>query len=250
MKIDILKYSNPITGIIMVARNNKRQTLFTLETIEKQNKKDILIVLVNDGNDEYDIKDIEQYNIRYIKISNRSWINYNISFNIGLKFVENVEKIILQLSNICHNGNIIDRMICITDDNNCCRYDMIKCTEKENEEIYKNIKFITEDNFKENDLINRINEIHHFIKYVYPIICITKKTMDKIRGFSKEYSDGLYYEFDDLIYTIKKVANIINIKRMENEYCIRLYNTEQQDEEIQIVLENKNCRIYKKKEVN
>lgn len=207
-------------SIVMTTHNRITQTLFTLDTINKSIYKNIQVIIVDDSNKFIEKEQFTNYHfqIDYLKIKNKDWINPCINYNIGFKYIAG-SKIIIQNSEVCHIGDIISYV-----NNNCKQgeylvFDVINTgSYANNNRLYKlfpnNI-----DNSQIKDLIK--NESFHWYQHSkyspYNLHFLTAMNIEDFckldKGFDYDFSLGRWYddnEFHDRIKYILKL-NIINI---------------------------------------
>jgi len=220
----INEIGNIYISIVMTTYNRLKQTLFTLNIInelQKSKKYNIQIIIVDDS--DYSMIDkLKNYNeniqINYIYIdrTKKTWINPCINYNIGFKYILG-EKIIIQNSEVCYVGDIlefVDKSLCINNyyvfdvkaskslDTNTMIYDCYG-GKKFDVNIF-NKPFFSEwyQNKKEK------NYMMHFL------VSITRDSFLKIKGFDENYKDAIDYDDNDflmkILYNNIKPVNICN----------------------------------------
>ena len=102
-------------SIIMAYFNRKEQTILTLNQFQKlyANKYNFEVVIVDDcSNDNEKLNDIlnnYSFEIKYIELKNKTWINSVIPFNIAINNISSDSDIIIfQHPEIYHSNNIFD----------------------------------------------------------------------------------------------------------------------------------------------
>lgn len=227
---NFIRFSNIDVSIVMTTHNRKKQTLFTLDTINKQNVKNLEVIIVDDFlenlfSDEF-LK--FKFNIKYIKIINKNWINSCVNYNIGFKFIDkNSSVIIIQNAEVSHFGNVITKMLSLINDNNYVYCDVIKINnENENNIIYQDINNINDflySNFWYTDSYKPNHTYYHFLT------CITAKNLSKLGGFDNAYAFGKDFDDADLVLRIQNVLKLdfVNIDRnSEKKIGIHLWHPE------------------------
>lgn len=220
--------SNNSISIVMTSHNRTKQIYYTLKTIEKSKYKDVQIILVDDSDiDKISLDELRKYKL-YIDVieinrDNKCWHNPCINYNIGFKFIKG-DKIIIQNSEVCHVGDVLSYVNNNTQDNIYNVYDVITTQSYEsNENIYKidelNIGLIYIP-----VIYNNVFRTQYYKWYQHHIYCnrnfhfmvsLSKKTFDKIGGFSYDYAYGTCYDDDDFLLKVK--TNKIKINNVKSE---------------------------------
>lgn len=222
----INEIDNIYISIVMTTYNRVKQTLFTLSVIndlQKFKKYNIQIIIVDDSENSM-VDRLRNYskNIQidyiYIDRTTKTWINPCINYNIGFKYILG-EKIIIQNSEVCYVGDIIDFVKNTVIDNNYYVFDVkASSTLQQNENIYdcyssKNFNTsIFNEPFFSGWYQNSIdkNYMMHFL------VSITKESFLKIKGFDENYKDAIDYDDNDflmkILYNNIKPINICNIE--------------------------------------
>jgi glycosyltransferase involved in cell wall biosynthesis len=220
----------PITqntiSIVMTSHERSKQVYCTLETINICNFKDIHIIIVDDSSIDPILETvIEKFNLHIELISiNRQykyWTNPCINYNIGFQYIKG-NKVIIQNSEVCYIGDIIEYTKNNIIDDNYYVFDVKASRDfNTNELIYAALKTdkINVGIYNENiysdrwqgwyQHVSNRNGNYHFLT------ALTKKTFDKIGGFSYDYAFGSCYDDDD--YLLKISSNNINIINVNNE---------------------------------
>ena len=203
-------------SIVMTSSNRSVQTYFTLETISDSIYKNIQIILVDDSTtDQLDKEKLKEFGIHidFIELKNKFWINPCVNYNIGFRHVKG-GKIIIQNAEVCHIGDVIKDVIDKVVDDNYYIYNVYALYGPvENNELYDAKK-------------NKIMDPQHVITiygkwYQHPehrpanlhfLTAITAKTFEKITEFNVDYSIGIEFDDDDLVFRI--IINNINIVNM------------------------------------
>ena len=206
-------------SIVMTSHERSKQVYFTLKTINDCNFKDIQVIIVDDSiNDSIHIDKLKEYNIHieFISINRhiKYWANPCINYNIGFKYIKG-NKVIIQNGEVCYIGDVLEYIRYILDDkyyvfdvkasSNFDTNDIIYSSYL-NTDIYdKNIWSQWYQHFTER------NVNYHFLT------ALTKKTFDKIGGFSYDYSFGSCYDDDDFLLKIQvNNITIVNVNHTMN----------------------------------
>jgi hypothetical protein len=228
----------PITAntisIVMTAHERSKQAYFTLYTINKCKFKDIQVILVDDSkNDQIDIELLKSFSmhIEFISIrkDNKFWTNPCINNNIGFQYIKG-GKVILQNSEVCYVGDILQYVNDNVKDDNYYIFDVKGANDFDsNEKIYL-VKDIDIDIFNKKLFEEQFNGWYqHSViknsKYNY-LTALTIKEFNKIKGFSYDYAFGRAFDDDDLLLKIyANNINIVNVKsEVENIGGIHLYH--------------------------
>lgn len=203
-------------SIAMTVNNRTTQLLFTLDTINKSNYKNIQVVIVDDSQEKICDDTFEKYPFRidyiYIDNVNKYWvnpcINYNIAFN---KCV--CDRIIIQNSEICHVGDVINYVNLNLVENTYLIFDVISIPSfEDNENIYSigndtvDVINYCKDKFHDTDRNKSctwFQHHHHNNKGYHFLTAINKVDLVKLNGFDYDYCMGSSYDDDDFIYRIK-----------------------------------------------
>lgn len=212
-------------SIVMTAHNRSKQVYFTLQTIENSKNKNIQIILIDDSTDDkVNPAMLRKFNvwITLISIKNEKkiWVNPCVNYNIGFSFIEG-NKVIIQNSEVCHVGDVCEFIKNNLSDNQYLVFDVRAVSDFDgNEQVYKS--YFDDDTlfFALNKLpIYRTNVNNGWYQHTtfsprnyHFLTAITKNDLDKIGGFSLDYSFAGSYDDDDLIMKINYYnINIINI---------------------------------------
>jgi len=222
----INQLDNIYISIVMTTHNRVKQTLFTLNVIndlQKLKKFNIQIILVDDSDNNivdklYNYNKNIQINYIYIDQTIKTWINPCINYNIGFKHITG-EKIIIQNSEVCYVGDIIDFVDKTVIDDRYYVFDVCASLSIEtNQNIYKcyncknfDISIFDKPFFSEWYQHNKYkNYMMHFL------VSITRESFLKIKGFDENYKHAIDYDDNDFLIKILfnkiKPVNICNIK--------------------------------------
>lgn len=208
IKINEKELDEHTVSIVMTACNRSVQTYFTINTITKSSYKNIQVILVDDSTtDPVTIEKLQEYgiHIELINIKNKFWINPGVNYNIGFMHVKG-GKIIIQNAEVCHVGDVINYVVNNVKDNEYHAMDVCASQNMDtNYELYN----IHEMNYSHYNEIRRLcidfwyqHSIHRN-EYFHFLVAMTKKSFDKIGGFDIDYSLGIEYDDNALVFEIK-----------------------------------------------
>jgi len=206
-------------SIVMTSSNRRKQTLFTLSTIEKSKIKNIQVILVDDSYiDPININDFVEkkfsFLIDLIKINRetKNWHNPVVNYNIGFQFIKG-GKIVIQNSEVCHIGDVLQLVdkSCSDNNNNYYVFDVKSVSSYTNNEIIytSNTDSIEIYNL---DLFDHWYQCKSFNRNYHFLCALNASTFSKIKEFSYDYTFGCNYDDDDfLLKIIAKNINIVNL---------------------------------------
>jgi hypothetical protein len=226
---------------IIIAHFNRTYLLkHTLQSISKTNYLNFEIVIVDDNSciDEKQILRnlINQFwfDIKIIEITHTekgASVNPSIVFNKGVKNCSG-DIIIIQNPESYHIGDIISHVSKNIKYNNYLVYSAFNLhSDKANEFFFsinnKNYKTICNDNIPHNPNLLKWyqhpkykNSKYHFCSAIY------KKEFELIGGFDEQYTKGVCFDDDDLIFKIEKIAMYNTIEFEPDEvFIVNLYHT-------------------------
>lgn len=206
-------------SIVMTSSNRRKQTLFTLSTIEKSKIKNIQVILVDDSdvdpiNTEDFVENKFSFLIDLIKINRETkiWHNPVVNYNIGFQFIKG-GKVVIQNSEVCHIGDVLNLVYesSLENDNNYYVFDVKSVSS------YVNNDIVYESNTDTVDIYN-LNLFDHWYQSEsnnrkYHFLCaLNANTFSKIKEFSYDYTFGACYDDDDfLLKIISKHITIVNL---------------------------------------
>ena len=198
-------------SIVMTTHNRKIQTLYTLDSIKKQNINNLEVIIVDDS-DTINLlidNDFNKYNFKiiYITIDNKRkiWENPCVNYNIGFQEI-NGDLIIIQNAEVCHIGDVINTCINNVNNNNYVVFNVFGLKDNNtNLKLYNNDKIISNDNgiwYNHNILKNKN---YHFL---------TSIKKHNLIYFDYDFLLGQCFDDDMYIYDIinRKKLEILNIK--------------------------------------
>jgi len=220
----INEIDNIYISIVMTTYNREKQILFTLSIINDLQyfkKYNIQIIIVDDS--ECSIVDkLCNYNkniqINYIHIdrSKKKWINPCINYNIGFQYILG-EKIIIQNSEVCYVGDIIDFVDKSVVNDKYYVFDVnASLSLATNENIYDcyNSKDFDINIYKKPFFSGWYQNNKHKNYMMHFLVSITKESFSKIKGFDENYKDAIDYDDNDflikILYNNIKPVNICN----------------------------------------
>ncbi|QKF93571.1 glycosyl transferase family 2 [Fadolivirus algeromassiliense] len=221
--------SNTIS-IVMTACNRSKQTYFTLKTIAESSYKNVQIIIVDDSSsDKISINELEKYNlhIELINIKNKFWVNPCINYDIGFSFIKG-SKIIIQNSEVCHVGDIVDYVYKNIVDNEYNVFNVISLKNLEsNNQLYR-MNVITSKNYMNLNKHLGIWYQHpkHRNKNYHFLTALTKNTFDIIGGFDIDYALGK--DYDDNGFLLKIMFNKIKINNVNEETLMGIHQWHEQ----------------------
>ena len=198
-------------SIVMTTHNRKKQTLYTLNSIQRQNvNENIEVILVDDSDSDNNLSESElktyNFKIIYIIIDNKlkTWTNPCVNYNIGFQEIHG-EIVIIQNAEIYHIGNVINTINNIINETNYIVFDVLSLPSYEgNENFYININnnnniydYLINKNYIWYQHSNTNNRNFHFLT------AITEKNLKNINWFDFDYSLGYCFDDNDFYEKIK-----------------------------------------------
>lgn len=238
MSYDIGKIS-----IAMPYRNRRDQLYNTLKSIEYSDYKNIEVVIVNDGCEDYidDFKIYFDYPINIINIDNnkKKWVNPCVPFNMALKNTTG-EVVVLQNPECFHCGDILSFVSKNITDINYLVFSCLSISKKDFKD--KNINKIIEEEKDVKKLYKKIcNLLDPFPEFIYRDFnkttmwynhptyrnvmfhftsAIHKKNINKLNGFDERYRDGFGYDDNEFLERIKRLGLNVFCVSPENHFSI------------------------------
>lgn len=217
-------------SIVMSYHNRRKQLINTLKSINKTkfNKNKLEIIIINDNSSYiHNINDLpfifNNLNIKILNIKKeeKTWLNSCIPYNMGFNFSK-YDKIIIQNPECYHNDDIL----CHVDNNlNDKNYLTYSCYSLNNiESTYNDFNNITRLD-KMFELAGSSGWYNHSIyrpSYYHFCSAITKKNLNKIKGFDEEYKDGIGWDDNELLFRIKLLN--IDIEIVDNHTVYHQYH--------------------------
>lgn len=247
--------TNDCISIVMTSSNRSKQTYFTLQSMLKSKCKNIHIILVDDSDeDQINLNILKNfpYYIDFISIKriNKNWVNPAVNYNIGFKYIKG-NKIVIQNAEVCHVRDPLDFINNSLESKHYYVFDVAASLNYEaNEEIYKSD--LTDINIYNKNLFSMWYQHHKARNCLFHFFtALDRKTFDKIKEFSYDYSMG--HSYDDNDFLLKILVNNIQIKNVcvEEKLIggIHLYHILAGDSHCKDKVSNESVFIYKKKYV-
>ena len=184
--------------IVMTYLSRQAQLNNTLESFRQYDPKEFVVVVVDDGSPQDIILPNLPFKVDVIKVSNKTWHNTCVPFNMGCKaaLAYDPEVIILQNAECQHEGDILSEAIKVKDDN----YISFACyslahgetpvVEKQN----KAASFNDESSWYNHSVYRPVG--FHFC------CAITADNLRKLNGFDERLADGVAYEDNMFLHQI------------------------------------------------
>lgn len=218
--------------IVMTTHDRQEQTLHTLNTFQKsQQVNRIIVILVDDSQygffGEQELK-IFSFPITYITIQHdqKTWLNPCVNYNIGFQEIQ-TDYVIIQNAEVCHCGDIIQHVHDHLTIDNYLVYDVCSIGNpnlfvdslSDNHEFYQYhtysdiYQYITQKKFKWFQHWKYQNHNLHFLT------AIMHCNLTQLRGFDYDYSLGGCVDDKDFVYRIvKKIKlQIVNVHNEHNQ---------------------------------
>ena len=197
--------------IVMTSSNRSKQTYYTLDTIQRSAYKNVQVVLVDDSTDDpirIDKLSTYPFSIDFIVINraNKQWHNPCVNYNIGFKFIKG-GNVIIQNAEVCHVGDVLSYIRPHFCDDHYFVFDVAASRNYDaNDAIYRLDTTSTNvyttpglfDTWYQSER-KEYNYKMHFLSV------ISRTTLQKIGGFSYDYSLGCSYDDNDFL--LRLLAN-------------------------------------------
>jgi len=229
-----------IKASIVMAHYNRFSLLYnTLQSIyKKHGHSDIQTVVVDDGSTVLTDKEkIFEFPITYVQLPQKKWyINPCIPYNIGIEYSE-ADTVIIQNPECYHFDDVITHTLLNLGQNDYFAYSCYSLPEKmKAEEIHSKSQLNNRGASFDGDSAwychsKFRNKPYHFCAST------TRKNLNLVKNFSREYAHGIGYDDDDLVYKITK--SNVNIKIIDDFSVLHQYhytqpNNQSKVEKIQI----------------
>lgn len=210
--------SNNTVSIVMTTHNRRKQTLFTLDIFTKSDYKDLQVIIVDDYEEEQFTADDflkYPYQIEYIRIQNKFWINACVNYNIGFQCIKG-GIVIIQNAEVCHVGDIITHLVNNIKDNQYIVYDIMALMNH-----FENGKLYSFEKLEIPHLLKNLNcywyEHYKFTpRNFHFLTALTRNTFNEIKGFDLDYAMGSCWDDDDFAFFVTNHPNI-NVIHMKND---------------------------------
>lgn len=205
-------------SIVMTTHQRIPQTLFTLDSIQKSEHKNVQVVIVDDSLSCYmEDSHFQKYPFRidYVKIKTdkRNWSNPCINYNIGFKFIKGT-MLIIQNAEVCHVGDVVSYVKNRCVENSYLVFDVINSKSFQiNNKLYKQMAG--------NDPVNVAKNLRYskdYGWYQHPVhrngnfhflTAIHMNDFTKLNfGFDIDFALGRWYDDDELVYRITNVLKL------------------------------------------
>lgn len=231
---------NPLLSIVMTSYNRSQQTYFTLKTLSQSNVSDKLqIIIVDDSTfDPLDCNKLCKYNlcIYHIRIDNRRkfWTNPCVNYNLGFQYIK-APLTIIQNAEVCHIGDICHFLCMQPVSKRYYVFDVAtmrdsNCNNKleELEPIYTNYDKIVPlfGNYWMQKYGGRNNQYHF-------LVATSTNVIKEIDGFDLDYSLGIAYDDDELIFKLRRhgvAPQIVNIPHTYGFLGIHQWHVRSEDD--------------------
>lgn len=194
-------------GVVMTYLNRQAQLSKTLESFKQYNPKDFFVVIVDDGSLEDIILPKLPFEVKVLKMYNKTWTQGDPAWNTGLKYalLKNPDIVIIQNAECFHLGDILGYAKRVTDKT----YISFGCYSQGKEEepgsvINNRGSMVDGDSAWYNHPIYRPKGYHF-------CAAITAKNLIKINGFDERFSFGTGFDDDYLLHQIKCLGLKIEI---------------------------------------
>jgi glycosyltransferase involved in cell wall biosynthesis len=202
-------------AVVMTYYDRQLQLNRTLKTIAKTRHNDFEVIIVDDCSPETPVIDFHDFKITVLRTENKQWIDGSPAYNLGIReaLKNKADIIILQNAECYHYGDIIryanDQ---ITEDN----YLSFACYNLSREWTLRGHDLswiVTNHNVPACDNEGNAWLNHSLIRPMPYHWCsaITAKNMRLLNGFDERFSDGYWYEDDELLARIRMLGLNVNI---------------------------------------
>jgi len=200
-------------SVVMTTHCREKQTLFTLDSINMSSSKDCIEVILVDDSPSKSLEYIErissfEFPLTYIEIdySKKEWINPCVNYNIGFSHVKG-NSVIIQNSEVCHIGDVITEALKRITNENYLVFDV--CTTlnlADNDKLRTNMT--VNDFFSSNIYLWWYQHKIHRNGNLHFLTCISNENLKKLNGFDYDFSNGIWYDDNELIYRIQNVLKL------------------------------------------
>lgn len=190
-----------------MAHYNRFPLLFnTLQSIFVKHKaRNIEVIVVDDGSTKLEGKDkIFEHPITYIQLPQNKWYkNPVIPYNVGIEYSES-DIVMIQNPECYHFDNIISHSKNFVNENNYLSYSCYSLPKDKTFENYKTRSNFIEKTSSRNGAEGWYN--HSLFRPAgYHFCCsLHRKSLEKIKNFSRDYAWGNWFDDDDFVLKIKK----------------------------------------------
>lgn len=186
-------------SIVMTYYNRQAQLLKTLESFKKYDPKDFNVVIVDDGSPEKIVLPQFPFDVKVIRITNKTWVLGCVAWNVGLSFAlkDSPDIIIMQNAECYHFGDILGfAKANVTEEN----YITFGCySQGKGEEpgsvIYNRGASFDGESAWYNHPVYR-PKAYHFCS------AISANNMRKLNGFDERFAHGIAFDDDYLLHQV------------------------------------------------
>jgi glycosyltransferase involved in cell wall biosynthesis len=191
-------------SICMTHYNRKRQLLNTLQSIQNQEYKDFVeIIIVDDvSNEPLQYKDFEDFELDIklvsVQTKNKWWVNPCVGFNTAFNFIDSPITII-QNAECLHATNVLEYVINHLPKNQYVAMCALSLSEASSTKINRNT------NIAEIDTSNSSWYCHPQARPQPFNFCAAIHTEDlrRVGGFDSRFSKGIYYDDDAFLHKLR-----------------------------------------------
>lgn len=237
-------YSNINFSIVMAYYNRKKQVIETLNRFNKlyYQKYSFEVIIIDDNSIQeeqlFDILNNYKFKIIYKfidSIEKGNSINPCIVYNKGFSLASG-KLIVIQNPECIHVTDIFNDILYSEDNINNIYLSIPVLSSpsfRHNEELYDKLK----NDYTKDDIIDYLENVNKNLpcigwynhwyhrgeenRHLHFCTIITKKNLDKLKGFDENYSDGLWYDDNEFKY---RVSKLLKIEYLYNKLVIHLYH--------------------------
>ncbi len=207
-------------SICMTHINRKQQLLNTLRSIQKQNNSNELfeIIIVDDvSNSSLQLSDLNEFDmdIKLISIQtkNKWWVNPCVGFNTAFNFIHG-KRVIIQNAECIHATNVIQYVTKYLKEDEYVAMSALNLTEKATKSIKPEIKI---DEIDKEDSTWYCHSRYRAKAFNF-CAALFAKDLKKIGGFDNRLSEGVYYDDDVLLQSLRDNGITIRIEDSQVVY--------------------------------
>lgn len=210
-------------SICMMHYNRKQQLLNTLQSIQNQEAKDLVeIIIVDDvSTTPLQFSDIEDFDLDIklipIQTKNKWWINPCVGFNTAFNFID-APKVIIQNAECLHRTNVLDFVLNKLDANEYVAMSALSLTPTSTFNITR------DTNLSDIDTTDSTWYCHSSARPQPFNFCaaINASDLKRVGGFDSRFSKGIYYDDDAFIHKLRN--NNINCRIEDSQIVYHQYH--------------------------